>query len=383
MFDMTSILLGAAASGLGLCLTMLALWSTDRTSHFKINWSIGVAFFMAHVFAYWYFAHGGSFASGVLACALQPMAAIFLFASARQFFNEGFKPLTLILSLSVPYLMVAPVLFAFGYDGVALIVQNAMTGTLLVLCGVEYLRRWREAPLSIGGLAALYFIAGSSFFPCGVLILTTSQWSIGYPPENWAEELNAFVSVLALSAAGALTLSVDLTRTAKRNQLSAMVDPLSGLLNRRGFSAAHSRPLYKNEALVVFDLDNFKQVNDRYGHAAGDKAIRAFADTMRAHGRSNDPRTRLGGEEFAMILSRVTPPEARSIAERILSVFGTIDIVSDAGETFRCTASAGIAFGDAEGVLVEDVLTRADNALYSAKRSGRNRVESGKLRLVG
>src|SRR5690606_3762732 len=115
-----------------------------------------------------------------------------------QFFNKDFRPLTLIFGLAVPYLAVAPALFAYGYDGVALVLQNIATGGLLVLGGVEYLRRWREAPLSIGGLSALYFVAGTSFLLCAGVIVATAQWSIGYPPDNWAEKLNTIVAVLAL-----------------------------------------------------------------------------------------------------------------------------------------------------------------------------------------
>jgi len=382
MFDMTSLLLGAAVSGIGLCLTMLALWSSDRNARFQVGWSIGVGFMILHVFAYWFYERGGFLLAGVLACAAQPIGAAYLYASVRQFFDSGFKPLGLVLRVSIPYLLIGPPLFAAGYDGIALVLQNAVTSTLLILGGTIFLVRWREAPFAIGSLAFLYLVTGVSFALCGLVLLVSGQWSIGYPPQNWAEELNTVISILALTGAGAMTLAVHQLRLAKRNQLSAMSDPLSGLLNRRGLASARSETLLDNEAVVLFDLDHFKQINDRHGHAMGDKVIGRFADTLRDHGRSSDPKARLGGEEFAIIMAGVSLQEARSMAERILAAFAADNHMSSAGERIRCTASAGIAFGDADGAPIDRVMARADLALYAAKRAGRNRVESGELRLA-
>lgn len=383
MFDLTSMLLGAAVAGFGLCITLLGMWSADRSAKYKVGWSIGVGFLILHVFAYWVYARQGHVFAGVLACALQPIGAACIYASVRKYFDEKTKLVRLVLLVALPYLLIVPPLFAIGYDGVALVIQNALTATMLALGGVAYARRWSDAPFAMGSLAFLYLATAFSFALCGLVVLSTGQWSIGYPPQNWAEQLNAAISILALTGAGAMTLSVDQIRLARRNQISAMSDPLSGLLNRRGLAAARSARLREDEAVILFDLDRFKQVNDRYGHAAGDEAIRNFADTLRRHGRSGDLRARLGGEEFVMILSGVSRKEARATAERILSAFVAVETVTHEGERFRCTASAGMAFGTADGDPIDEVIQRADNALFSAKRAGRNRVESIDLRLVG
>ncbi len=382
MFDMISMLLGAAVAGIGLCLTMLSMWSTDRAAYYKVGWSVGVGFMILHVFAYWFYAREGYVVAGVLASALQPIGAAYLYASVRQYFDESVRPPRLVLRVAIPYLLIAPPIFAAGYDGVALVLQNALTATLLSLGGLNYLRRWRDSPFALGSLAFLYLVTGVSFALCGAVIFASGQWSIGYPPQNWAEELNVVISILSLTGAGAMTLSVDQMRLAKRNQLSAMSDPLSGLLNRRGLASARSETLLENEAVILFDLDHFKQINDRYGHAIGDQVIRSFADTLRTHGRSTDPKVRLGGEEFAIVMADVSLQEARSIAERILAAFAAVEMVSPTGERFRCTASAGIAFGTTTGETIDRVMARADLALYAAKRAGRNRVVSGELRLA-
>ncbi len=383
MFDMTSMLLGAAVAGIGISLTMLSMWLTDRKSYYKVGWAVGVGFLILHVFAYWIYARSGAVVAGVLACALQPIGAAYLYASVRQYFDAKFRLLRTVLWISLPYLAIVPAIFAVGYDGVALVIQNMLTATLLILGGLTYVERWRESPFAVGSLAFLYVVTGVSFALCGLVIAANGQWSIGYPPQNWAEELNTAISILALTGAGAMTLSLDQMRLARRNQLSAMSDPLSGLLNRRGLAAAVSDTLSENEAVVLFDLDHFKRINDLHGHAVGDDVIRSFADTLREHGRSSDHKARLGGEEFAMIMRGVSLQEARGIAERILVAFAAVQMVSAKGEQFSCTVSAGIAFGQDKGVPIEHVMARADSALYSAKRAGRNRIESGELRLVG
>lgn len=389
MFDLSSMTLGAAISGIALSLMMVALKAPDSSGNFKVSWALGVGLLVLHVLAYWFFSNGASIIIGALACALQPVAAIVLYACGRQFVDNKFRMLPIASAVSIPYLLVAPPLFAAGYDGVALVLQNAVTGTMLIMGGRAYLKLWREAPLAIGGLSALYMIAGASFLLCGLVILASGQWSIGYPPHNWAEELNVIISILALSAAGALTLSIDQIRFAKKSQLSAMSDPLTGLLNRRGLAAIRSAPLRADEAVVLFDLDHFKQINDRYGHAVGDRVICAFADTLREHGRTTDAKARLGGEEFAMVMARVTPKQARAIARRVTEAFAAVERASDGGEPFRCTVSAGVAFGREQGLAMDVVMARADQALYAAKQAGRNRVgvepPSGRpsLRLAG
>jgi diguanylate cyclase (GGDEF)-like protein len=382
MFDMTSLLLGAAISGIGLCLTMLTLVRGDEASRYKITWAIGAGLFVCHVFAYYAFAHGASLPVGALACAVQSVAALCLYVSVRQFTDKSFRPLATFLSIAVPYVLIVPTIFAAGYDGIALVMQNAVTGTLLLMGAVVYLRILHETPTVIAVISVLYALTGVSFLMCGLVIFLDGQWSIGYPPDNWAEKLNVVISVLAISGAGALTLSLDQARVARKNQLTAMSDPLTGLLNRRGLAFGQNDVFFTDTAIVLFDLDHFKQINDRHGHAVGDLVIRSFADILRLAGRSADRKARLGGEEFAVIMHGVSPSEARGLAEHVSATFAMLDIRNEQGETFRCTVSAGIAFGEAGGAEMEEILARADQALYAAKRDGRNRVVIGKLRVA-
>jgi diguanylate cyclase (GGDEF)-like protein len=123
----------------------------------------------------------------------------------------------------------------------------------------------------------------------------------------------------------------------------------------------------------VMDLDHFKAINDRFGHAAGDQVLKAFADIVVANIRSSDIAARLGGEEFCLRLSNSPPAAAAAMAERIRSHLEAKAFMTPAG-TIRATVSAGIAVRSGEPESLQALLDRADVALYQAKESGRNRV---------
>ena len=162
-------------------------------------------------------------------------------------------------------------------------------------------------------------------------------------------------------------------------QRQAVTDELTGLANRRRFlsqldtEVARSRRSGSPLAIVLSDLDDFKQVNDRYGHEAGDRALRAFADIMREVVRDVDLPVRLGGEEFAVLLPDTDLAGGANLAERIRSTLAAAQIESDA-DRIHVTASFGVScFPVAVGA--EDLLVDADRRLYDAKRRGKNRVE--------
>lgn len=158
---------------------------------------------------------------------------------------------------------------------------------------------------------------------------------------------------------------------------AANSDPLTGLLNRRGFVES-ARSLCKHVggqkpiALLMFDIDHFKSVNDRFGHAVGDEVLRLFAQVTNANLRVNDVVARLGGEEFAAIVP-ADRGQATSIAERVRLAFETAGVVV-AGHRIGATVSIGVALSDAPVTNIEALLLRADAALYEAKAAGRNCV---------
>jgi diguanylate cyclase (GGDEF)-like protein len=161
---------------------------------------------------------------------------------------------------------------------------------------------------------------------------------------------------------------------------AATIDNLTGLLNRGAFmeSAIKMCEIYRKRGkpvtLMMFDLDHFKSVNDRFGHAIGDSVLRVFATVARSSMRASDVIGRLGGEEFAAI---VPEPMAGAmvVAERLRSAFQTAGVTIDA-HAIGATVSIGVATSFELTTNIDGLLARADAALYRAKRGGRNRIQT-------
>ncbi len=160
----------------------------------------------------------------------------------------------------------------------------------------------------------------------------------------------------------------------------ALTDPLTGLYNQR-YVMHHlrhlmARPQGNGLAVLMIDVDHFKRVNDSYGHPAGDRALRAVADTLRANLRIFDTLARYGGEEFCVVLPGASIGEAASAGERLRDAVAQMRFVPDGrGMPHRLTVSIGVVSSEGAELTAEGLLQEADGALYGAKREGRNRVE--------
>ena len=179
---------------------------------------------------------------------------------------------------------------------------------------------------------------------------------------------------------GAVVVIRNVTHRKEAEQLlaaAAMLDPLTGIANRRAFEVALARRLAKHAtpgpaALALFDLDYFKAVNDSYGHAAGDQVLCRFAEILRGGVRSSDLVARLGGEEFVALVEGDIE-SAQAVCDRVRSGLAAEQIVIDENNTVRVTVSAGVAALSHQN-SISRVLAAADAALYRAKAEGRNRL---------
>jgi diguanylate cyclase (GGDEF)-like protein len=184
--------------------------------------------------------------------------------------------------------------------------------------------------------------------------------------------LEAVLNAVALAVI-ILAMTKERMELAHRN--AAMLDPLTGIANRRAFLELGGRLLKarvrdrKPVAVILFDLDRFKAINDRFGHSAGDRVLKTFCRVARSTLRPEDVIGRLGGEEFAAILSGMPAVGAAATAERIRAAFEA------AVGPVATTVSAGIVASESPGSDIELLLDRADEALYLAKANGRNRIE--------
>ena len=255
----------------------------------------------------------------------------------------------------------------FGFGGISLIVATEirtapnpgpverLITVLATLCGVNFIVRTLMIMAFYGP-----YTSYDGFY-------TSVYWT------------TALLSHAVLSLLIALSLftaeALDILKTLRSESLT---DPLSGLLNRRGFEAKATALLDMctlaklPAALVVADLDRFKALNDRHGHAAGDRVIAEFAARLRTAAGTRAVAGRLGGEEFAVLLPMADPAAARLLAEAVRTVFSAAAIDGLPREV-RATASFGIASrSGAEGLA--ELMCRADEALYHAKRAGRDGV---------
>ncbi|MDH4045609.1 MAG: GGDEF domain-containing protein [Gemmatimonadota bacterium] len=157
-------------------------------------------------------------------------------------------------------------------------------------------------------------------------------------------------------------------------EVRARTDELTGLPNRRGLERAQIALETGCAALLIADLDHFKRVNDRYGHVAGDAALRHLADVLRRVLRSRDVAARIGGEEFALWLPEAGLEVAMEVAERVRSTVAGAPVHWN-GQEIPLSCSVGVAAMPACTTVRENLYPAADAALYRAKERGRNRVE--------
>jgi diguanylate cyclase (GGDEF)-like protein len=199
---------------------------------------------------------------------------------------------------------------------------------------------------------------------------TQNRWFLGRVTPLRTQERGAVISHMAVT--DRKLLEQELVRL-------ATIDSLTGLSNRRYFLEIAAREVERVKrfgaaaSMVMIDLDHFKAVNDTYGHAMGDEALRSFAQVCKQALRKVDVLARLGGEEFVVLLPGTNETGAVDLAERLRLALGKTSIKGDQNQ-FRITASFGVSEVCANDEGVDKPLGRADSALYAAKRAGRNCV---------
>jgi diguanylate cyclase (GGDEF)-like protein len=233
-----------------------------------------------------------------------------------------------------------------------------------------YKRRWPAVviPVLHGLVLMLPIIIGDIARPAGQTLEIGSGW------------VTAFAIELVLYAVGTVFIIFMLVseRAVKVHKTAASIDPLTELFNRRGFSELCGRMIEREAGVgrpvtvLIFDIDHFKSVNDRFGHAAGDEILKLFANILAHTLRVTDIVGRIGGEEFAALLP-CDLTETMGAAERVRAVFENAGVQVDE-QPLATSVSIGVACG-APGTDLGVLLAAADTALYRAKRGGRNRVE--------
>lgn len=247
-----------------------------------------------------------------------------------------------------------------------------------LICAVAVYRSGRRETADRVLMALLLITAGN--FASKVYFAV--KFSGGMTAQSYLGSTYALVSqslsaVLVVST-GLTLLAVIVVEIMDDAKANSEIDPLSGLLNRRGFDARVSQILARPmsaypHCVIVCDLDHFKSVNDTYGHAAGDQVILSFGRMLAGHSPPEAICARFGGEEFAIFLPSTGEATGYLFAQGVRNSFSSLEIAG-LPDGVRLSASFGVGTLAAPGDSIVDTIKGADAALYDAKKSGRNRV---------
>ncbi len=204
---------------------------------------------------------------------------------------------------------------------------------------------------------------------------------VAYAAENnlSAQEASVIRAILAVMVMVVGSSKV-LSRTMLELEYYAVHDPLTGLHNRRQFNDILRYEIGRSErhkhefSVLMLDLDDFKDINDSYGHPTGDTALCAIANVLLEHTRNGDLCARIGGDEFAIILTETGPKGARVVAENVSRALRELAITSAQGNRFHLTVSVGVSSYPVDGLTIDTLLEGVDAAMYKAKDMGKDSV---------
>ena len=386
LLDLRSITLVLALVCAVLSIMMALIWKTRKTYPGFGYWTAGDAL---NAVGFLLIALRGMIADAlsiVLANVLLLGAAALFLKGVRSF--RGVAGRTVISALLIVLQLLVTLYFTFVIDnvGVRIISFSLLTMLLFAMGALDLLRNTpqdlRFSFWLTGGLfavQALFMLAralltglGPAFgdlFAPNLIQTATFVWAL----------LMGVSMTFGFLMLNSERLEADLKKAQVELQRLAKTDFLTGIANNRSFFETGEREIQRARrygrplVVLMFDLDHFKEVNDTYGHAVGDRVLVAVAATCRYLLRDVDLFGRLGGEEFGVLLPETDLAGGRSTAERLRAAIAETAVDVD-GAKLRITISIGAAVLSPEDVRIEEPLKRADDAMYEAKRSGRNRV---------
>jgi len=299
---------------------------------------------------------------------------------ARLFDGRPIRP-HLVLLAPVAWLLLCRIPgFAAGGNLGTAIVSTVLA--MLALLTAEEFWRGRDEPLMSRWPSVIVLLAYAAVLLARVpATLLSPAFAADSLLSGLSFALLAFGTLLFTVVMAFLQLNMTKERTELKHKINSLVDPLSGVANRRAFLDGAAALLSRQEsdgeplAVLLFDLDHFKQINDRFGHAVGDTVLQAFAATATRTLGADVLFARIGGEEFASCLPVGDLDEAFAIADRVRRNFAAAAARFGADELLP-TVSGGVTLGCDPQATVTDLLSIVDRALYRAKEHGRNRVET-------
>ena len=295
--------------------------------------------------------------------------------ATRTFFGHRsssawFLALSLVMGLALLLSDVVGKGFVFG-------LTNAMIAAQIVAIMAALALEKERLPSRWGLVFAYGAVAASS------MLRVAQGWFLDQGmdsllPADIFLDLNLIAAAVHICASGAFSLSIAYERSVAGLREIALRDPLTGLYNRWSIEAlpeiVRHQGTQRDTALVLLDIDHFKSVNDNYGHAAGDEAIKRCAELIQYTFQDDSVIARIGGEEFIVLLPGKDVNHAYRLAEKLRKAMEA-EGLSFRGKTIKLTASFGISHGAADPRSFPRLLEKADRCLYRAKAAGRNRIE--------
>src|ERR1700728_3059077 len=370
-----------------LGLLILFVWAQNTAIHAVAWWGFAHLMRAASVTLFGLYGMVSDLVSIDLANALLFTAFALTWSGARVFDHRRPRPILLFAGAAV-WLILTHVTNLADSFGARVLLSSGIITSYTWATAYEFWRGRSEPLVSRWPAIFMLFAQGSLYLlrtPFGAML----PW---LPIANqvfesvWLTVLS-FEALLFTIAIAFILLAMAKERTEQRHKTAALVDPLTGLANRRAFmqdgkvqlsrQATDPRPT----AVMLLDLDNFKSVNDRFGHAIGDRVLEIFAEVANGCVRRMDLIGRVGGEEFATLLVDTSRERAQLVAEEIRAGFAKAAREVD-GHPVAATVSIGIVISHDAVLDLSALLAQADHALYRAKDNGRNRIEIASIELV-
>ena len=285
----------------------------------------------------------------------------------------------LLLAAAGAALLIALVTFVIPHHGFRDAIWLFFGGLMLVVSAANVARSLRVATVPERAIALMLVLFASIDF--GTAAAALGQGASGHG-EGFALFRTVLVLLYPLAFIGVGLFSVFLVAAdlAENMRMLATSDELTGMYNRRGFEDSADRAIRNAQrqrqplAVVVADIDNFKTINDRHGHSAGDRALKHFANRLERLVRRGDLIGRIGGEEFALLLVNTRAQDAVEVVERIRRDIAAMPV--EGPGKIEMTASFGVTGLRPGDIALAALLSRADRALYRSKIDGRDRVTS-------
>jgi diguanylate cyclase (GGDEF)-like protein len=369
-----------------LGLLLLFAWVQNTSIHAVAWWGFAHLVRAFSVVLFGMYGTAPDFVSIDLANALLFTAFAITWVGARVFDGKPVEPVYLVTG-AVLWLLVCRLPVVSESVEARVLLASAIITTYTWLTAYEFWCGRNEALVSRWPAIFMLFAHGALFL-LRTPLMTVLPWS----PQNkvfnsvWLTVIS-FEALLFTISIAFILLAMAKERTELRHRTAALVDPLTGIANRRAFlqdvGALAKRHMDnpRPAAVLLIDLDHFKSINDRFGHAIGDRTLELFAETAQKNLRASDLLGRLGGEEFAAVLYDTSEEQALQMAERLRVAFEQITQNVE-GHAVAATMSVGLVHCKAPMLDVPSLLAQADQALYFAKERGRNRVELATLGLV-